>query len=117
MNDHQEDQAKVVLQKSFRDILPNLLFFGIGVPIVMFFGRWHHWLGIIGFGFYAITLLFDLLRMVVMFVTGIILFFAPAGRGPAPKTQAISWMATLIQLLETTVFAIYVGILYRFLFL
>ncbi|MDO8717272.1 MAG: hypothetical protein Q7J73_10795 [Dehalococcoidales bacterium] len=109
--------SKFALHKSLGDILPNLIFFGIGVPIVMLLGRWHHWLGIIGFGVYAITLLFDSLRMVVLFVTSIILFFSPAEAGHVPKAQAISWITTLIQLFETAIFAIYVGILYRFFFL
>ncbi len=113
-----EERVKAsVLRKSITDILPNLLFFGIGVPVIILLGSWFRWIGILGFAIYTLILFTDFFRLAIQVVTGIILLFGIGSTGgPNAKAQAISWVATLIQILETAIFTIYTIALYRALF-
>ncbi|MCA1989154.1 MAG: hypothetical protein LDL07_08420 [Desulfarculus sp.] len=114
MYDLQQDGIKkFILVKSMSDFLPNLIFWGIGIPIVIFLASIYWWLGVVGFAIYVIVLVIDVVRLIVVVGSGVIILFL-GRRGleaQSIKAQALSWGATLIQIVEGSVFSLYTFII------
>lgn len=109
--------ADVALAKNAAEILPNLVFYGLGVGVVVLLGSWARWLGLLGFGFYALILLFSIVRAAIVVGSGLILLLMP--RSPKSSNQGTevkAWGATLIICAEVAVFAVYSGFLYTHFF-
>lgn len=86
------------------NIVPNLVFLGCGVALLWFLGGWWPIIGRIGFWIYALLLTIDVIRLVVMWVSGIALLFS---------RQPSRMAANLGQTFESAVLAAYTLLLYN----
>ena len=111
---HDDKVKQAILNKSMSEIMPNLFLFGIGAFVIVLLLKYvWWWLGIAGLVVYGAILLFDIARLLFVVGCGFVLLFSKA---ESAKAQALSWGATFVQLIETTIFAIYTAILYWYLF-
>ncbi len=116
---NRDPRADFVFARSVAEILPNLIYFGIGVGFIVLLGNWLRWLGILGFAVYALILLIDVVRFAFLVITGTILSVTKSGPTifrPPTKLPAKAWGALLIQLVESSVFACYTVFLYGYFF-
>lgn len=94
---------------SISEIIPNLLFFGFGVVVLVFLAPWLRWVAIVGFAVYGVIFAIDLIRLIVVLGAGVLLLVSG-------RAERKGWGAALVQLVQCTVFAMYTGVLYRVLF-
>ena len=104
-----DDLTDLAWRQSISEIIPNLLFFGLGVVILVYLAAWLRWLAIVGFAVYGVIFAIDVIRLVMVLGTGLLLLISG-------RAELKGWGATLVQLVETTVFAMYTGVLYGVLF-
>ena len=94
-----------------RDVIRNIIFFGVGLVVLLFLGDKWPTIGRIGFWVYAVMTVIDVGRVVVMWATAILLVFAP----DHPMTP-IRWASNVGQTIEMVFTAMYAYVLYaRFL--
>jgi hypothetical protein len=93
-----------VSEYSLGNIVPNLVFLGVGVVALGFLGGKWPIVGKIGFWIYAVLLAIHVIRLVVMWVTGIALLMS---------RQPSRMAANLGQTVEGAVFAVYTNYLYN----
>src|SRR5215813_12418064 len=89
-----DELTDLAWRKSISEIIPNLLFFGFGVVILVFLAAWIRWLAIVGFAVYGVILVIDLIRLTVVLGTGFQLLVSG-------RAELKGWGATLVQLVET----------------
>lgn len=102
--------------KAIGNLVANLLFWGLGVVVVILLARWKRWLGFAGLALYSVTAVLDVVQ------GSLIVFSSPAairglkshGAPPAELTRIRS--TTLVRVLDDAMMVGYALFLYYWLF-
>lgn len=113
----QRPDAKAIFFQVWHECWRNVIFFGVLVPVILALGSWARWLGLLGFGIFAVITVLDIARLLIAVGAGMMtlplaLILAVRTRGPL-RDEAWLWGATLVQVVELAIFAAYNIYLYR----
>jgi small-conductance mechanosensitive channel len=111
---------KEIFKKVFADAILNVIFYGIGVLVIVFTINVLKWemMGLGAGGILAIVTLFSLIPFLISFVAGIVaiplaLKEKLAGNNEAFADQCWLWAGNIVQLIENSILVLYLFFLYR----
>jgi len=102
-----ENLGDRVAKSTLGDVLPNIVFYGVGLLLLLFLGDMWPLIGKIGFWVYALFAAVDVVRVVILWGTGIALLF-----GRERIMKPVRWAAIIGHTIELGAIAFYTHVLF-----